>query len=159
VTVRLQRRKGAKPFTVHIDKVKHFMVEHPRPWIESETPCDEDDQLATAEVLSDEIETAATAPRARSPVGSPTNLEESYDDSAGYSVDEATPFDRPTRSRKPPRYLDEYVQTTRGMELDCMEANQQSDLARIWEDRLRSGHSYEFVRSSSDQHNVSMNSY
>jgi len=37
-----------------------------------------------------------------------------------------------------------------------MEANQQSDLARLWEVRLMSGHLYEFVRSNSDQHRVSM---
>ena len=55
--VRLQRRKGAKPFTAHIDKVKHFMGEHPRPWTDGE------------------VDTAATGPRrARPPAGSSGDL-------------------------------------------------------------------------------------
>jgi len=100
VTVRLQRRKGAKPFTMHIDKVKHFMGEHPRPWFETETPCNGNDQPAAADVPPVGLDTAATAPgRARPPVGSAINLGESYDDSAGYTVDEANPYDRPTGSR------------------------------------------------------------
>ena len=68
------------------------MGEHPRPWIESEAPCDGDDQPAATEVPPVGINTAATTPRrARSPVGSPINRGESYGDSAGYAVDEATP--------------------------------------------------------------------
>jgi len=102
------------------------MGEHPRTWIERETPCGENDQLAAAEVPPDGIDTATTIPRlARSPVGSSINLGESYHDSAGYTVDEATHYDRPTRYRKPSKYLDEYVRTTRGIEPDSMEANQQ----------------------------------
>ena len=159
VTVRLQRRKGAKPFTVHIDKVKHFMGEHPRPWTEGEMPCDGNDQPVAAAVPPTETDTAATVPRrARPPAGSSVDLRESYDDSVGYAVDDAIPYDRPTRTRRPPRYLDEYVRTTREIQPDRMEANQQSDIARLWEDRLRSGHSYEFVRSNSDRYHFSTNS-
>jgi len=114
--VRLQRRKGAKPFTAHIDKVKHFMGEHPRPWTDGE------------------VDTAATGPRrARPPAGSSADLGESNGDSIGigYAVDDTIPYDRPTRTRKPPRYLDEYVRTTRRIEPRRMEANQHSDIARL----------------------------
>ena len=158
VTVRLQRRKEARPFTVHIDKVKHFMGEHPRPWTKGEMPGNRNDQPVAAAVPPAESDTAATVPcRAQPPDGSSVDFRNSYDDLDGYAVDDAVPYDRPTRTRKPPKYLDEYVRTTRGIQPDRMEANQQSDIARLWEDRLRSGHSYEIVRSNGDRHHFSTN--
>jgi len=45
-------------------------------------------------------------------------------DSIEYAVDGATPFDRPTLVKKPPRHLDEYVRTTRRTDLDRVEATQ-----------------------------------
>jgi len=82
------------------------MGEHPRTWIERETPCGENDQLAAAEVLPDGIDTATTIPRlALSPVGSSINLGESYHDSAGYIVDEATHYGRPTHATESRRNI------------------------------------------------------
>jgi len=93
------------------------MGEHSRARTDVETPCDGNDQAVAAEVPPAEIDTAAMAPRrARSPAGPPINLGESYGDSIGYAVDEAISYDHPTGTRQPPRYLDEYVRTTRGIQ-------------------------------------------
>jgi len=40
VTVQLQRRKGAKTMTVHIDKVKPFLGEVPKSWLADEPSSD-----------------------------------------------------------------------------------------------------------------------
>jgi len=141
-----------------VDKVKPFLSEHPRPWTKGEMPCDGNNEPAAAAVPSVGTDTTAMAPRRASPPS--VDSGKSRDDSIACAVDDATPFDRSTRVKKPPRHLDEYVRTTRRTDPDRVEATQQNDYIgiRLWEDRLRSGNSFEFVRrSNGDRHHFDSN--
>ena len=52
VTVRLQRRRTTKPFTVYVDKVKPYQGVAPKSWIDTEsTPVGEDERTVNSDAI------------------------------------------------------------------------------------------------------------
>jgi len=122
VTVQLQRRKGAKTMTVHIDKVKPFLGEVPKSWLADEPSSD----------VKELPERAADGSMEETLVKTPNNepsseqvYVETFDDelicepefegenasgtNVPYEVDIHWPTIRPRRQVRAPKYLDEYV--------------------------------------------------
>jgi len=116
VTVQLQRSKGAKTMTVHVDKVKPFLGEVPKSWLAGE-PSSEVRELPER---ADDQETLVKAPYDEP--DDELNVEpESEGESIpriDYEVDGARPLERPRREVRAPKYLGEYVR--------LMTANEQS---------------------------------
>ena len=104
VTVRLQRTKGAKPFVVHVDKVKPYLADTPKSWI-SEAPATEvtEPQLGNTERNESEMEM-----NIRLRDSSPAN-----DAEVAYTVDEAFFRTRPKREVHPPKHVSEYVRSAK----------------------------------------------
>ena len=116
VTVQLQRSKGAKTMTVHVDKVKPFLGEVPKSWLAGE-PSSEVRELPER---TDDQETLVKAPYDE-PVNKLNVEPESEGESIpriDYEVDGARPLERPRREVRAPKYLGEYVR--------LMTANEQS---------------------------------
>ena len=122
VTVQLQRRKGAKTMTVHIDKVKPFLGEVPSSWLADEpgSNVEEPSERANDEPIE---ETLAEAPNSE-PDPEHVNVDSADDELIGepelkeehvasanidYEVDDTQPIERPRREVRAPKYLDEYV--------------------------------------------------
>ena len=117
VNVQLQRRKTTKPFTVHIDKVKPYLVDMPKSWLteEPKTEANESEgRTEEAERLSD-IETDTQDERAEktdaekiTQNGHDSN-EMAGPSSADYVVDDTENRDRPKKETRAPKYLDNFV--------------------------------------------------
>jgi len=117
VTVQLQHRKAAKPFTVHIDKVKPYFGETPESWLtegRKEEAVENAVQTEQAERLSDtegdtpmvdaEEQTAEeTTPKGRDSSG------KTGSSSADYAVGNTENRDKPQRGIRAPKYLGDYV--------------------------------------------------
>ena len=107
VTVQLQRSKGAKTMTVHVDKVKPFLGEVPKSWLAGE-PSSEVRELPER---ADDQDTLVKAPYDE-PVDELNVEPESEGESIpriDYKVDGARPLERPRREVRAPKYLGEYV--------------------------------------------------
>ena len=102
VTVQLQRSKGAKTMTVHVDKVKPFLGKVPKSWLAAE-PSSEVRELPER---ADDQETLVKAPYE---LDVEPELEEQSVPRIDYEVDGARPLERPRREVRAPKYLDEYV--------------------------------------------------
>jgi len=107
VTVQLQRRKGAKTMTVHVDKVKPFLGEVPKSWLAGEPSSEVRELPETA----DDQETLVKAPydEPDDELNVEPEIEEQSVPIIDYEVDGARPLERPRREVRAPKYLDKYV--------------------------------------------------
>jgi len=124
VTVRLQRRKGAKPFTVHIDKVKPYPGDTPKTWIGAETVTErtaENESIDVEETQPKRIEESEHEWVDAENEALGTKVKESLSmDRAekDYTVDETSFRERPKRDVRPPAHLKNYVRLVR-RKLSC----------------------------------------
>ena len=132
VTVRIQRGKTAKPFTVHVDKVKPYVSDYmPKSWVTNESAVSESERPAVEqsnefessterlESLTKEGPTEQCLPEpeisAEFDISSDTELKTPLKDiqrkatvESGYEVD-CPPLARPKRNSRPPAYLKDYA--------------------------------------------------
>jgi len=105
VTVLLQRRKGAKSITVHIDKVKPFLGEVPKSWLADEPSSNieelsegADDQQTLVKAPNDEPHSEQVyAESANNELISEPEPEEESVSRIDYEVDSARPIETKTR--------------------------------------------------------------
>ena len=113
VTVRLQRRKTAKPFTAHIDKVKPFWGAVPNSWINTEsTPMGEDENATdNGDIQPSRIDDSNRSYDAGSASCRPEEEDLSLKGRAtpAYAVDESPQRERPRRNVRTPARLKEFV--------------------------------------------------
>jgi len=132
VTVRIQRGKTAKPFTVHVDKVKPYVSDYmPKSWVTNESAVSESERPAveqsnefesSTERLESPTKQGPTEQRSLEPeisaefdISSETELKTPLRDTqrkarveSGYEVD-CPPLARPKRTSRPPAYLKDYA--------------------------------------------------
>jgi len=118
VTVQLQRRKGAKTMTVHIEKVKPFLVEVPKSGLADkptsdvrELPERADEEIFVKAANTEPVSEQVSAKSADNELIDEPELEEesALSTNIGYEVDSTRPAERPRREVRAPKYLDEHV--------------------------------------------------
>jgi len=112
VTVRLQRRKTAKPFTVHVDKVKPYQGVVPTSWIDAEsTPTGEDEHSTSSDAIQpsriDDSNEKSDAESASCKPKEDLSLKDRA--TPTYAVDEGPQRERPRRKVRTPARLKEFV--------------------------------------------------
>ena len=108
VTVQLQRRKGAKTMTVHIDKVKPFLGEVPKSWLTDEPSSDvrelperAHDKTLVKAPITEPVSEQVNAKSADNELEEESALSPDID----YEVDSTRPAERPRRAVRAPKYL------------------------------------------------------
>ena len=103
VTVGIQKSRKAKPFVVHIDKVKPYLAATPKSWLAEPNLMDSDEQH-NDKVMAEHQLSQQEEVRLDSEVIPTTSSPNSMDT---YAV-EASIQTRPKRTTRPPKHLDDY---------------------------------------------------